>query len=182
MKNEFSKFLLDVGAVKFGNFKLKSGRISPYFIDIGAIKEGKDLAKLGEFYAKSIMELKIDFDVIFGPSYKGIPIAISTAIALSNIFGISKRIAFNRKEIKNYGEGGVIIGEVKSGDRVIILDDVITTGKTKEDIIQLLHSINNVKILFILIAVDRMEKSNGKYKATKEFELKYGIPVKSIVN
>lgn len=182
MKDEFSKFLLDVGAVKFGSFKLKSGRISPYFIDIGAIKEGEDLAKLGEFYAKSIMELKIEFDVIFGPSYKGIPIAISTAIALSKLFGVSKRIAFNRKEVKNHGEGGVIIGEVKSGDRVGILDDVMTTGRTKEEIIQLLHSISNVKIAFILIAVDRMEKGEGEHMATREFELKYGIPVKSIVS
>lgn len=182
MKDEFSKFLLEVGAIKFGSFKLKSGRISPYFIDIGAIKEGKDLARLGEFYAKSIIELKIDFDVIFGPSYKGIPIAISTAIALSKLFGISKRIAFNRKEVKNHGEGGMIIGEVKSGDRVGILDDVITTGKTKEEIIQLLHSIDNVKIVFILIAVDRMERGEGEYMATKEFELKYGIPVKSMVS
>ncbi|MCS7097393.1 MAG: orotate phosphoribosyltransferase [Candidatus Methanomethyliaceae archaeon] len=182
MKDEFSKFLLEIGAIKFGDFKLKSGRNSPYFIDIGTIRDGKNLAKLGEFYAKAIMELNIEFDVIFGPSYKGIPIAISTAIALDKLFGISKRVAFNRKEAKDYGEGGIIIGEIKSGDRVVILDDVMTTGRTKEEIIHLLYSMENVKVAFILIAVDRMERGEGELMATKEFEVKYGIPVKSIVN
>lgn len=182
MKDEFSKFLIEIGAIKFGDFKLKSGRTSPYFIDIGKIKDGENLTKLGEFYAKAIMELNMEFDVIFGPSYKGIPIAVSTAIALNRLFGISKRIAFNRKEAKDYGEGGIIIGEIRSGDRVAILDDVITTGRTKEEIIHLLRSIEDVKIAFILIAVDRMERGEGEYMATKEFEAKYGVPVKSIVN
>lgn len=182
MKDEFSKFLLEVGAIKFGSFKLKSGRISPYFVDLGVVNRGEDLAKLGEFYAKSIMELNMDFDVIFGPSYKGIPIAISTAIALSKLFGISKRVAFNRKEAKDHGEGGVIIGEVRSGDRVGILDDVMTTGKTKEEVLQLLRSIDGVEIAFVLIAVDRMERGESELMATKEFELRHGVPVKSIVN
>jgi orotate phosphoribosyltransferase len=183
LKKEFIKFLLETKAVRFGEFKLKSGRISPYFINIGEIIDGKNISKLGEFYAKAIIGYNIidKIDVLFGPSYKGIPIVVSTAIALNNIFGICKRFAFNRKEIKDHGEKGMIIGEIKEGDRVLLLDDVITTGETKEEILRIISSFN-AKVCFIIIAVDRLEKGKTDLTAVKEFEIKYGIPVKAIVS
>ncbi|MGQ9759505.1 MAG: orotate phosphoribosyltransferase [Candidatus Methanomethylicaceae archaeon] len=183
LKSEFSKFLLEVRAVKFGSFKLKSGRISPYFVNIGIIGEGDSVWRLGEFYAKALVKYALvdEIDVLFGPSYKGIPIVISTGIALHRLFGISKRLAFNRKEVKDHGEGGIIIGKIKEGDRIGILDDVMTTGKTKEEVLSILLSIGGVKIPFILIAVDRLERGETEDMATIEFQKKYGILVKSIV-
>lgn len=183
LKFEFSKFLLEVGAVKFGHFILKSGRHSPYFINIGVVGDGSSAWRLGEFYARAILDLGLidDTDVLFGPSYKGIPIVISAGIALHRLFGISRRFAFNRKEVKDHGEGGLIIGKIQEGDRIGILDDVMTTGKTKEEILSILFSIHGVKIPYILIAVDRLERGETEDMATVEFQKKYGIPVKSIV-
>ncbi|MGC8936853.1 MAG: orotate phosphoribosyltransferase [Candidatus Methanomethylicaceae archaeon] len=183
LKSEFSKFLLEVGAVKFGTFKLKSGRISPYFVNLGVIGEGGSMWKLGEFYARALVDLGLvnDIDVLFGPSYKGIPIVVSTSMALHKIFNVSKRFAFNRKEAKDHGEGGLIIGKIGEGDRICILDDVMTTGKTKEEALSVLSSIEGIKINFVIIAVDRLERGETEYMATVEFQRRYGIPVKSIV-
>lgn len=183
-KSEFSDFLLRSGAIKFGTFKLKSGRISPYFVNIGSIGEGLSASKLGEFYARAIVGYGLleETDVLFGPSYKGIPIVVSAAVALSNLFGSSKRFAFNRKEVKDYDEGGVIIGGgIKDGDRVGLLDDVMTTGKTKEEVLSVILSSAKAKISYVLIAVDRLERGETDLMATLEFERRYGIPVKSIV-
>jgi orotate phosphoribosyltransferase len=183
-KEEFSDFLLKSGAIKFGTFTLKSGRISPYFVNIGSIGEGLSASRLGEFYAKTIVSYGLleQTDVLFGPAYKGIPIVVSTAVALSNLFGSSKRYAFNRKEVKEHGEGGLIIGGgIKDGDRVGLLDDVMTTGKTKEDVLSVILSSAKAKISYILIAVDRLERGETDLVATLEFERRYGIPVKSIV-
>jgi orotate phosphoribosyltransferase len=184
IKDEFSDFLLRNGAIKFGTFKLKSGRISPYFVNIGSIGEGSPISKLGEFYARAIVGYGLlqETDVLFGPSYKGIPIVVSAAIALSNLFGTSKRFAFNRKEVKDHGEGGLIVGgSLNDRDRVGLLDDVMTTGKTKEEVISVIRSSAKVKIAYILIAVDRLEKGDTDLIATLEFERGYGIPVKAIV-
>jgi orotate phosphoribosyltransferase len=184
LKEEFSKFLLSNGVIKFGTFKLKSGRVSPYFINIGSIGEGSLISKLGEFYARAIVGYGLlqETDVLFGPSYKGIPIVISTAVALSNLFGTSKRFAFNRKEVKDHGEGGLIIGSnLTDGDRVGLLDDVMTTGKTKGEVISIIQSSAKVRIGYVLIAVDRLEKGDTDLTATLEFERSYGIPVRSIV-
>ncbi|MBM5805702.1 MAG: orotate phosphoribosyltransferase [Candidatus Verstraetearchaeota archaeon] len=182
-KAEFSDFLLRSGAIKFGTFKLKSGRISPYFVNIGAIGDGLSASKLGEFYAKAIVGYGLleKTDVLFGPSYKGIPIVVSTAVALFNLFGSSKRFAFNRKEAKEHGEGGLIIGSIKDGDRVGMLDDVMTTGKTKEEVLSVILSSAKVNLSYILIAVDRLERGETDLMATLEFERRYGIPVRSIV-
>jgi len=183
-KAEFSDFLLRSGAIKFGTFKLKSGRISPYFVNIGSIGEGLSASKLGEFYARAIVGYGLleETDVLFGPSYKGIPIVVSTAVALSNLFGSSKRFAFNRKEVKEHGEGGLIIGGgIKDGDKVGLLDDVMTTGKTKEEVLSVILSSAKAKISYVLIAVDRLERGETDLMATLEFEKRYGIPVKSIV-
>ncbi|MEM2880640.1 MAG: orotate phosphoribosyltransferase [Candidatus Methanomethylicaceae archaeon] len=183
LKSDFSRFLLEIGAVKFGSFRLKSGRISPYFVNLGVIGEGSSIWRLGEFYAKALVEFGLvnEIDVLFGPSYKGIPIVVSASMALHKLFNISKRFAFNRKEAKDHGEGGLIIGKVSEDDEIGILDDVMTTGKTKEEILSVLSSIGNVKINFVLIAVDRLEKGETEYMATVEFYKRYGIPVKSIV-
>ncbi len=183
LKKEFSEFLLEVGAVKFGSFKLKSGRISPYFVNLGLVVDGSSMWQLGEFYARALVEFGLadEADVLFGPSYKGIPIVVSTSMALHHLFGLSKRFAFNRKEVKDHGEGGLIIGKVEDGDRIGILDDVITTGKTKEEILSVLSSAGKVKIQFVLIAVDRLERGETEDMATIEFHKKCGIPVRSIV-
>ncbi|MCX8182232.1 MAG: orotate phosphoribosyltransferase [Candidatus Methanomethyliaceae archaeon] len=183
LESNFSRFLLEIGAVKFGSFRLKSGRISPYFVNLGVVGEGSSIWRLGEFYAKALVEFGLvnEIDVLFGPSYKGIPIVVSTSIALHKLFNISKRFAFNRKEAKDHGEGGFIIGKVDEGDKIGILDDVMTTGKTKEEVLSVLSSIGNVKIKFVLIALDRLERGETEYIATVEFCKRYGIPVKSIV-
>lgn len=183
LKSEFSSFLLEIGAVKFGSFKLKSGRISPYFINLGVVDDGSSIWRLGEFYARALVKFGLinEIDVLFGPSYKGIPIVVSATAALHKLFNISKRFAFNRKETKDHGEGGLIVGRVCEGDKIGILDDVMTTGKTKEEILSVLSSVGKVKINFVLIAVDRLEKGETDHMATVEFHKRYGIPVKSIV-
>lgn len=185
MKAAFSEFMIRSGAVKFGSFTLKSGRISPYFINLGVLGDGETVARLGEFYAMAMVghSLTSKTDVLFGPSYKGIPIAVSTAIALSKNHGLPMRFAFNRKEVKGHGEGGLIIGSpLKDGDRVGLLDDVMTTGKTKEEALEVVRSAAKVNVSYILIAVDRMERGETDLPATDEFREKYGIAVYSIAN
>jgi orotate phosphoribosyltransferase len=183
LESSFARFLIESGAVKFGSFKLKSGRVSPYFINLGLIGDGTSVSRLGEFYARAFVEkgLAAKTDVLFGPSYKGIPIAVSAAIALSNIYGKSLRFAFNRKEAKDHGEGGLIIGGgLRDGDRIGLLDDVMTTGKTKEEVLEVIRVSAKAEIAYVLIAVDRLERGESETNATREFEEKYGIPVFSI--
>ncbi len=183
LREEFSNFLLTCGAVKFGSFRLKSGRVSPYFINLGCICDGPAIARLGEFYARAVVDqgLLNAAEVLFGPAYKGIPIAVSAAIALSNLFGCSRRYAFNRKEAKDHGEGGLIVGDVRDGDRVGMLDDVMTTGRTKEEVLAVIRASAKVEISYVMIAVDRLERGESDLMATAEFEKQYGIPVRSIV-
>lgn len=184
LKREFSEFLIRSGAVKFGSFKLKSGRGSPYFVNLGAICDGSRLSELGAFYARAIVDagLVMQTDILFGPAYKGIPIVASTSVALHRDHGINLRFSFNRKEAKDHGEGGTIVGSaLRDGDRVGILDDVMTTGKTKEDALNVLRSVAKVDISYIMIAVDRMERGESDVVATLEFEQRYGIRVLPIV-
>lgn len=184
LKHAFSEFLIRSGAVKFGSFKLKSGRISPYFINLGLIGDGSGISELGSFYARGIVEAGLagGTDMLFGPSYKGIPIAVAASLALHRDYNINARFSFNRKEAKDHGEGGMIVGSpLKDGDRVGILDDVMTTGKTKEEILNVLRSAAKVEIAYIMIAVDRMERGETELAATLEFEKKYGIRVVPIV-
>lgn len=185
VKAAFAEFMIRSGAVKFGTFTLKSGRTSPYFINLGVLGDGASVARLGEFYAMAMVAhgLADKTDVIFGPSYKGIPIAVSTAIALWRNHGIALRYAFNRKEAKGHGEGGLIIGgPLRDGDRVGVLDDVMTTGRTKEETLEVIRSAAKVEVGYVLIAVDRMERGETDLLATEEFEARYGIPVRSIAN
>lgn len=185
MKSGFADFMIRSGAVRFGSFTLKSGRASPYFINLGVLGDGESIARLGEFYASALVSygLAEKTDILFGPSYKGIPIAVSTAIALAKNHGVPMRFAFNRKEAKGHGEGGLIIGSpLKDGDRVGLLDDVMTTGKTKEETLDTIRSAAKVEVSYVLIAVDRMERGETDLQATEEFSQKYGIPVRSIAN
>jgi len=183
-KKEFIEFLLRKGALKIGEFKLKSGRISPYFINTGVFDDGESIAKLGYFYASTIVDnfREGEYDVIFGPAYKGIPISVATAINLYEHFKINKGYSFNRKEPKSYGEAtkqeNRIVGyEIKDGDRILMVDDVPTAGHTKYEAIDLLKSIaDNLKFVGLVIAVDRKEVG------VKQFEQRTGIPVKPIVD
>lgn len=182
-KEEFIQFLVESKALQFGEFTLKSGRKSPYFINTGSFNDGASVTKLGYFYASRIEDgLAQQSTVIFGPSYKGIPLALSTVISLYQDFGVVKKYTFDRKEAKEHGDSSLFVGyPVQSGDQVLILDDVFTTGKTKVDTIHKLEAVGKVTITGVLIAVDRQEIGTTGKSAIKEFEQEFHIPVYSIV-
>ena len=188
-KKEFIEFLLENDALRFGEFTLKSGRKSPYFINTGMFRDGKSIAKLCNFYATHIVKVMgaEKVDVLFGPAYKGIPLCVATSISLATDFNINKPYAFDRKEAKDHGEGSnkkkMIVGhELKDDDKILILDDVFTTGQTKVDTINLLKEIANVKFVGVLIAVDRMEKGKNDENAIKDFEDETCMNVYSIIS
>ena len=174
----FIEFALEKKVLQFGDFLTKAGRNSPYFFNLGAFNDGESLKLLGEFYANKIIDTKIEFDMIFGPAYKGIPLASSTSIALSNK---SRNIpySFNRKETKNHGEGGEIIGSsIKGG--VLVIDDVISAGTSINESYKLIHK-SGAKIAGVIVAIDRQEKGENALSATQEIAKKYSIPVISII-
>ena len=174
----FIEFALEKKVLQFGDFLTKAGRNSPYFFNLGAFNDGESLKLLGEFYANKIIDTKIEFDMIFGPAYKGIPLASSTSIALSNK---SRNIpySFNRKETKNHGEGGEIIGSAIKGG-VLVVDDVISAGTSINESYKLIHK-NGAKIAGVIVAIDRQEKGENALSATQEIAKKYSIPVISII-
>jgi len=179
-QNDFVDFMLEIGALKFGEFTLKSGRVSPYFFNVGQFNQGNHLSQLGQFYAQAIEASGIKFDVLFGPAYKGIPLVAATAIALNDSFNRSVPYSFNRKEAKDHGEGGSIVGHPLEGD-ILIIDDVITAGtaiKEAKDII----NVNGAKTKGVVVALDRQEKGNGELSAIQEVEQNFGIAVVSIIN
>ena len=182
-KREFIKFLEDAGVLKFGDFTAKSGRKIPYFINAGDIKTGEQIAKLGEFYAKAYAEhLGDKKSVLFGPAYKGIPIAVSAAVALAKN-GLDVPFFFNRKEAKDHGEGGTLVGYVpKQGEEVVIVEDVITAGTAIRESMEILGGLEGVKVAATLIMVDRHEKGKTELSAMKEVEQEFGFPVYSVVN
>lgn len=174
----FIEFALEKKVLQFGNFLTKAGRNSPYFFNLGAFNDGESLKLLGEFYANKIIDTKIEFDMIFGPAYKGIPLASTTSIALSDK---SRNIpySFNRKETKNHGEGGEIIGSsIKGG--VLVIDDVISAGTSINESYKLIHK-SGAKIAGVIVAIDRQEKGENTLSATQEIAKKYSIPVISII-
>lgn len=178
-QREFIDFVIDANVLKFGEFTLKSGRLSPYFFNSGLFNTGNTISKLGRFYASAILNSGIEFDVIFGPSYKGIPLAVSTAIALSEAHGKDFPYAFNRKEAKDHGEGGIIVGAQLQG-RVLIIDDVISAGTSVRESIQIIEAAG-AKPAGVIIAMDRQEKGKGDTSAIQEVEQNFGLQVASIV-
>lgn len=181
-KNDFIKFMKECGVLTFGDFTLKSGRKAPYFVNTGNYKTGMQLAKLGEYYAECIKENKINADTLFGPAYKGIPLAVSCSIALFNKYNLDLNYCFDRKEAKDHGEGGLIVGkQLKDGEKVIIIEDVITAGTAIRQVVPILKNAANVDIVAMIISVDRMEKGSGELSAVQEVKKEFGIEVYPIV-
>lgn len=183
-KQEFIEFMVDSQVLKFGEFTLKSGRKSPFFMNAGAYVTGTQLRKLGEYYAKSIHDkIGDDFDVLFGPAYKGIPLSVTTAIAFSELYGKDIRYCSNRKEAKDHGDVGILLGsKLKDGDRVVIIEDVTTSGKSIEETYPILMEQAKVEVKGLVVSLNRMEKGlGGKIGALEEIKEKYGFDANAIV-
>jgi len=178
-QREFIELALKYKVLQFGEFTLKSGRISPYFFNMGLFNTGNALASLGRYYADTINGAKIDYDVIFGPAYKGIPLVATTAVAFSTEFQKDVSYCFNRKEAKDHGEGGNIIGSPLAGN-VLIIDDVITAGTAIREAMGLIDDAG-AKLAGVVIALDRQERGQGDTSAIQEIENKYNVPVSSII-
>ena len=179
-KRDFIEFALSRNVLKFGEFTLKSGRKSPYFFNAGLFNTGADLARLGEFYAAAIQASAGEFDVVFGPAYKGIPIGTSVSVALFNRYGIDKPVCFNRKEVKDHGEGGNLIGSPLQG-KILLVDDVITAGTAIRESMELI-SANKAELAAVLIALNRKERGKGELSAIQEVERDYQCQVLSIID
>jgi orotate phosphoribosyltransferase len=178
-QREFIDFAMQIGVLRFGEFTLKSGRISPYFFNSGLFNTGLSLSKLGRFYAQALIQSKVNFDVLFGPAYKGIPLTAACSIALANDFNKDIHYSFNRKEAKDHGEGGTIVGATLEGE-VMIIDDVISAGTSVRESFTLIEQANAIAA-GVVIALDRQEKGLGDISAIKEIEQQYQIPVVSII-
>ncbi|ELL1565748.1 orotate phosphoribosyltransferase [Vibrio metoecus] len=179
-QREFIEFALEKQVLKFGEFTLKSGRKSPYFFNAGLFNTGRDLARLGRFYAAALVDSGIEFDVLFGPAYKGIPIATTTAVALADHHDVDTPYCFNRKEAKNHGEGGNLVGSKLEG-RIMLVDDVITAGTAIRESMELIQA-NKADLAGVLVAIDRQEKGKGELSAIQEVERDFGCAVISIVS
>ena len=183
-KQEFIEFMVDSQVLKFGEFTLKSGRKSPFFMNAGAYVTGTQLRKLGEYYAKAIHDnYGLDFDVLFGPAYKGIPLSVATTMAISELYGKDIRYCSNRKEVKDHGDTGILLGsKLKDGDRVVIIEDVTTSGKSIEETFPILKEQADVEIKGLMVSLNRMEVGKGGEKsALDEIKEKYGFPAHAIV-
>ena len=179
-QRDFIRFAIERGVLRFGQYTLKSGRISPYFFNAGLFDSGLALAQLGRFYAAAVVDSGIDFDVLFGPAYKGIPLAATTAVALAEHHQRDMPWCFNRKEAKDHGEGGTLVGAPLAG-RVLIIDDVITAGTAIREVMQIIQA-QGAQAAGVLIALNRQERGKGELSAIQEVERDYGMPVVSIVS
>lgn len=179
-KRDFIEFALNRNVLKFGEFTLKSGRKSPYFFNAGLFNTGADLARLGEFYAAAIASNAVLFDVVFGPAYKGIPIGTTVSVALFNRYGVDKPVCFNRKETKDHGEGGNLIGSPLQG-KILLVDDVITAGTAIRESMELIDA-NNAELAAVLIALNRKERGKGELSAIQEVERDYQCRILSIID
>ena len=183
-KEEFIEFMVESNVLKFGDFTLKSGRKSPFFMNAGAYVTGSQLRRLGQYYAKAIHDhYGDDFDVLFGPAYKGIPLSVAATMEISEMYGKDIRYCSNRKEVKDHGEGGMFVGKtLTDGEKVVIIDDVMTSGKALRETLPKLRAAANVDISGMVITVDRMEKGTGELSAVQEAKRDFGVTVYSIVN
>ncbi len=179
-QHDFIRYALDCGVLKFGEFELKSGRISPYFFNTGLFNTGAQLQKLGQFYAQALIESGIEIDIFYGPAYKGIPLAVATAMAYSDLTKTDIPFAFNRKEAKDHGEGGLLVGSPLNG-RVLIIDDVITAGTSVRESVEIIRNANATPA-GVLIALDRQEKGLGNTSAIQEVTERFGLPVTAIIS
>ena len=178
-QRKFIEFALEKQVLKFGEFTLKSGRISPYFFNAGLFNTGRDLARLGQFYASALMDSGVKFDLVFGPAYKGIPIATTTVVALSEHHDVDIPYCFNRKEAKDHGEGGNLVGSPLQGE-VMLVDDVITAGTAIRESMEIIAA-HNASLVGVLISLDRQERGRGQYSAIQEVEHDFGCNVVSII-
>ena len=177
-KQEFIEFMVESDVLKFGDFTLKSGRKSPFFMNAGAYVTGSQLKRLGEYYAKAID----DFDVLFGPAYKGIPLSVATTIAFSELYGKEIRYCSNRKEVKDHGDTGILLGsKIKDGDKVVIIEDVTTSGKSIEETFPIVKAQGDVEIIGLMVSLNRMEKGKGDKCALDEIKELYGMQANAIV-
>lgn len=179
LAQDFVRFAVESGVLRFGEFKTKAGRMSPYFFNAGLFDDGAKLGRLAEFYAKALLASGIEFDMIFGPAYKGIPLAATVAVELARL-GRNVPFAYNRKEAKDHGEGGTLVGAPLTG-RVLIVDDVITAGTAIREVMQIIQA-QGAQAAGVLIALNRQERGKGQLSAIQEVEHDYGMPVVSIVS
>ncbi|MCL1917254.1 MAG: orotate phosphoribosyltransferase [Peptococcaceae bacterium] len=182
-KKDFIEFMLASNVLRFGSFMTKSGRETPYFINTGFYNDGQGIEKLGHFYANCIEEyVPADIQTIYGPSYKGIPLAVATTVAMQNLYGKNLHYSFNRKEVKDHGEGGLIVGYTpQDGDNIVIVEDVITAGLSITESMGILKSIADIHVQAIIVSVDRMERGELERTAIQEIQHKFGAPVYPIV-
>ncbi len=183
-KQDFIDFMVEANVLKFGDFTLKSGRKSPFFMNAGAYVTGSQLRRLGEYYAKAIHDhYGLDFDVLFGPAYKGIPLSVATTMAISELYGVDIRYCSNRKEIKDHGDTGILLGSsIKDGDRVVIIEDVTTSGKSIEETFPIIKAQGDVQIKGLMVSLNRMERGKGEKSALEEITELYKIPANAIVS
>ena len=182
-KQEFIEFMVDSQVLKFGEFILKSGRKSPFFMNAGSYVTGSQLGRLGEYYARAIHDhYGLDFDILFGPAYKGIPLSVATVIAISRLYGKEIRYCSNRKEVKDHGDAGILLGSpIKDGDRVMIIEDVTTSGKSIEETFPILKAQGNITVAGLIVSLNRMERGKGEKSALEEIREVYGFPTAAIV-
>jgi orotate phosphoribosyltransferase len=183
-QREFTEFMLDADVLRFGDFVTKSGRPTPYFINAGRYRTGTQVARLGRYYAQAIVDaLGTDVDCLFGPAYKGIPLAVTTAMALADVHGRDTGFCFNRKEVKDHGEGGVLVGhQLRDGDRVVIVEDVTTAGTSIRETVPLLRAAADIELVGLVVSVDRREHgSRGDVSALEEVGEEFGMATAAIV-
>ncbi len=182
-KQEFIQFMVESKVLKFGDFTLKSGRKSPFFMNAGAYVTGEQLSRLGEFYAHAIhSNYGDDFDVLFGPAYKGIPLSVATTIAYSRLYGKEIKYCSNRKEVKDHGDTGILLGSpIKDGDKVVIIEDVTTSGKSMEETVPIVRAQGNVEIIGLMVSLNRQEKGKSDKCALDEIRDLYGFATNAIV-
>ena len=182
-KKEFIDFMVKSQVLRFGDFVTKSGRQTPFFVNTGFYRTGEQLKRLGEYYAQAIKaSFGTDFDVLFGPAYKGIPLSVTASIAMSSLYGADIRYCSNRKEVKDHGDKGILLGSpLKDGDQVVIIEDVTTAGTSIRETLPILQAQANVKVLGLVVSVDRCERGTGTKSALDEIQESYGIRTSAIV-